>query len=404
MPTYSYKARNDAGKLTQGSMEASSKDELASKLQHLGFRLTQVKEQAKGFNVDELLQALTPVKIDEMVAFSIQLANMIGAGLTLPNSIQILVEQTSNIRLRNALKVILNDIKGGTTFSEALRKHPRIFSNLFVNMVHAGETGGNLDDVLSRLAKFIEQEADLRQKIMTAMFYPLILLVFGLVVIILIILTILPTFAKIFIEANVPLPLPTLILFNVNLFIRRFWIQIVVVVGSIFAGISWFKQTPTGKSMLDKAVLEIPIWGTLTRDSLISRLCRTLSALITAGVPMLQSLETTERTIGNSVISKVLKDVYSSVSKGETISGPLKASKEFPPMPVHMIAVGEETGALDNMLNKIADFYDLSTSYSIKRVTAMLEPIFLVVIGGMVGFIFASIILPIFNMMRTLKK
>jgi len=151
-------------------------------------------------------------------------------------------------------------------------------------------------------------------------------------------------------------------------------------------------------------VLEIPIWGTLTRDSLISRLCRTLSALITAGVPMLQSLETTERTIGNSVISKVLKDVYSSVSKGETISGPLKASKEFPPMPVHMIAVGEETGALDNMLNKIADFYDLSTSYSIKRVTAMLEPIFLVVIGGMVGFIFASIILPIFNMMRTLKK
>ncbi|MFC1560207.1 type II secretion system F family protein [Candidatus Margulisiibacteriota bacterium] len=403
MPNFTYKARNNVGKLVQGSMEASGREELVAKLQRLGYTVTQITEKAKGFSIDEFLQSLTPVKIDEMVAFMVQLANMIGAGLTLPNSINILTEQTTNVRLKNALKEVHNDIKGGSNFSDALRKHPGIFSNLFVNMIGSGETSGNLDEVLSRLAKFIEQEAEFRQKLMTAMFYPLILAVAGTLVIIFIVLTILPTFAKIFIDAKVPLPLPTLVLFNMNLFIRRFWILLIIAVGGAFAAFTWFKGTPTGKSLIDRTVLKLPVWGTLTRSALISRFSRTLASLVSSGVPMLQSLETTERTLDNAVMSKVIKNVYSSVSKGEGISGPLKASGEFPPMPVHMIAVGEETGALDSMLTKVADYYDMTASYSIKKVTALLEPIFLVVIGGMVGFIFASIILPIFNMMQTLK-
>jgi len=270
-------------------------------------------------------------------------------------------------------------------------------------MIHAGEVAGNLDEILSRLATFAEHEAELRQKIATAMFYPIILAIAGILVVVFIIVTILPSFAKIFIEANIPLPLPTRILYNTNLFIRAYWKHAIAAIAGIYFLLSWYKRTPQGKFYVDRTLLNLPIWGKLIRNATIARLSRTLASLISAGVPMLQSLEVTERTIDNAIISNVLRNVYSSVSKGEAISTPLKESGEFPPMPVHMIAVGEETGALDTMLNKVSDYYDMATEYSIRRITALLEPIFLVIIGGMVGFIFASILLPIFQMVKTLK-
>jgi len=274
---------------------------------------------------------------------------------------------------------------------------------LFTNMIHAGEVAGNLDEILSRLASFAEHDAELKQRITTAMFYPMILAVAGSLVIILIIVTILPSFAKIFIDANVPLPLPTLILYNANLFIRAFWKYVIAAIVGLYLLLRWYKGTPNGKYAVDKILLNIPVWGKLIRHSTIARLTRTLASLISSGVPMLQALDVAEKTLDNAIISNVLKNVYSSVSKGETISKPLADSGEFPAMPVHMIAVGEETGALDIMLNKVADYYDMATDYSIKRITALLEPIFLVVIGGAVGFIFASILLPIFQMVKTLK-
>jgi type IV pilus assembly protein PilC len=215
--------------------------------------------------------------------------------------------------------------------------------------------------------------------------------------------TILPSFAKIFIESNVPLPLPTRILYNANIQIRTFWRHAVVALIGLYFLLMWYRKTPAGKYNIDSMVLNIPVVGKLIRQATIARLTRTLASLIGAGVPMLQSLEVTEQTIDNAIISKVLKNVYSSVSKGESISAPLKESGQFPAMPVHMIAVGEETGALDAMLNKVADYYDMSTDYSVKRLTALLEPVFLVVIGGMVAFIFASILLPIFQMVKTLR-
>lgn len=405
MPTFSYKARDEAGKLVSGTMEAASKDALASNLQRQKFTVVSVAEKAS-FSldfIDKFLSRFTRVKINDLVMFNVQLANMISAGISLPTAIQALTEQIENEKLKTAVIEVHNDIKGGMTFSDALKKHPDIFPVLFINMIRAGEVAGNLDEILTRLATFVEREAELRQKITTAMFYPMILAVVGTVVIVLIIVTILPSFAKIFIEANVPLPLPTMVLYNTNLFIRAFWKHVIFGLVALYLLFRWYKKTPTGKYTVDNTLLKVPVWGRLIRESTIARLSRTLSSLIASGVPMLQALEVTEQTIDNAIISNVLKKVYSSVSKGETISKPLKESGQFPAMPVHMIAVGEETGALDAMLNKVADYYDLATEYSIRRITSLLEPIFLVVIGGMVGFIFASILLPIFQMVKTLK-
>jgi len=406
MPIYTYKARDEAGKLVTGSMEAANKDVLAVKLQKLKLTVISLKEKSEGFSldsIDKFLSGFTRVKIDDLVMFDVQLSNMISAGISLPTSLMTLTEQIDNVRLRNAIAEVYEDIKGGATFSDSLKKHPDIFSNLFTNMIHAGEVAGNLDEILSRLASFAEHDAELKQRITTAMFYPMILAVAGSLVIILIIVTILPSFAKIFIDANVPLPLPTLILYNANLFIRAFWKYVIAAIVGLYLLLRWYKGTPNGKYAVDKILLNIPVWGKLIRHSTIARLTRTLASLISSGVPMLQSLDVVEKTLDNAIMSNVLKNVYSSVSKGETISKPLADSGEFPAMPVHMIAVGEETGALDIMLNKVADYYDMATDYSIKRITALLEPIFLVVIGGAVGFIFASILLPIFQMVKTLK-
>jgi len=403
MPTYQYKVRDEKGKLISGSMEASGKEVMAEKLAHFGYHVISISEKRATSAIDDFFINLTKISTDELVMFAVQLATMIGAGISLPNAMRVLIDQTENKKLKKILGIVYDDIRGGTTFSEALRKHPGVFSTLFVNMIAAGETAGNLEDVLRRLASFAEKESELKQKVMTALFYPIILAVVGVLVIVFIIISVLPAFVKIFMDANVPLPMPTFVLYQANLIIRGYWLYMITGVTAAYVGLNFYKRTPKGKEVVDKALLKIPVWGELIRKVTIARMSRTLAALVTAGVPMLQSLETLEKTIENAVIAKAIRRVYGSVSKGESISGPLKDSGEFPPMPVHMTAIGEETGALDTMLNKVADFYELSTDYSIRKITALIEPIFLVVIGGMVGFIFAAILLPIFNMVRTLQ-
>jgi len=403
MPPFTYKARDESGKSVTGTIDALNKESLAQLLQKQKLTIISITEKIESFSLDKYLQRLTKVKTNDLVMFNVQLSNMISSGITLPTSLSTLSDQIENFRLKEAVKEIVKDIKGGSTFSDALKKHPSIFPPIVTNMIHAGEVAGNLDEILNRLATFFERESELKQKITTALFYPMILGVVGTLVIIFIIITILPSFAKIFIEANVPLPTPTLILYNSNLFIRAYWKLALLAIAGFYFFVAWYKRTPAGKLNFDKILLNVPIWGKLIRQSTIARLTRTLGSLISSGIPMLQALEVTEQTIDNAVLSKVLKNVYSSVSKGETISKPLKESGEFPAMPVHMIAVGEETGALDTMLNKVADYYDMATEYSIRRLTALIEPIFLVILGGAVGFIFASILLPIFQMIKTIK-
>ncbi len=403
MPSFMYKVRDEKGKLISGMMDASNKEVIADKLAHFGYHIVSIKEKKVSTALDDIFISLTKVSTNELVMLSVQLASMIGAGISLPNALRVLIEQTENKRLKRVLGNVYDDIRGGTTFSDALRKHPGIFSSLFVNMIAAGETAGNLEDVLKRLATFSEKEAELKQKVMTALFYPMVLAVVGVIVIAFVIVSVLPPFVKIFTDANVKLPMPTLILYNANLIIRGYWHFFIAGLAAAYFGLNFYRRTPKGKEIVDKFLLSVPVWGELIRKVTIARMSRTLAALVTAGVPMLQSLETLEKTIENAIIAKAIRRVYASVSKGESISGPLRESGEFPPMPIHMIAIGEETGALDTMLNKVADFYELATDYTIRKITALIEPAFLVVIGGMVGFIFAAILLPIFNMVRTLQ-
>ena len=404
MPKYSYRARDESGKPVFGAMESPNSDILVSKLRKQKLFVTSVTEKTTTASIDDFFMRFTKVKLNDLVMFNFQLSNMIGAGIPLPTALMSLIEQTENQRLKNAIIKINDDIKEGQTFSDALKKHPNIFPPLFINMVRAGEVAGNLEEILVRLSMFMERESELRSKITTALFYPVILAIVGTLVIILIIVTILPSFAKIFIESNVPLPLPTLVLYRANIYIRAYWKQTIAAIFAFYLLFGWYKKTASGKYYVDSAMLLLPVWGKVIRESTISRLSRTLGSLISTGVPMLQALEVTEQTIDNAIISRVLKKVYASVSKGETISAPLRESGQFPAMAIHMVAVGEETGALDTMLNKVADYFDLSTEYSVKKITALLEPMFLVVIGGAVGFIFASILLPIFNMVKTLHQ
>ena len=350
-----------------------------------------------------LLKFLQKVRTDDVVTYILQLAAMIGAGISLPTALQVLASQVENKQLREITLEIYEDIKAGKTFSDALRKHPAVFTNIFVNMVQAGEVTGNLEEVLTRLAAFVEKEADIKAKINGATAYPKFLSGLGLIVVTYVTAFVLPSFVEIFKQASVPLPGPTLFLYTIGMFIKHYWLYLLGGIAALIFGMNRYSKTTEGKFFFDGLELHYPIFGPLTRKVTIARFARTLATLISSGVPLLQCLEIVEKTVDNTVIAKVIVSVRASVSKGESMSGPLRDSGEFPPMPTQMIAIGEESGTLDAMLNKIADFYETSADYTIKKVASLLEPIFLVIIGGLVGLIFASILMPMFSMVKTLK-
>ncbi len=407
MAKFNYKGFDKQGKSLSGTIEAANQEAANDILRNNGYTITFLEERTGDIEIkflEDFLKSFSKVKTNDLVMAIIQLANMLDAGIPLPTAISTLIEQTENKKLKTALIDINEEIKAGKTFSESLAKHKEIFSNLFINMVAAGETSGNLNDVLKRLSQFTEHEQELKQKISSAMTYPVILLIAGVLVLSFLITSFVPNFVKVFMDINLPLPLPTLLLYNLNLLIRASWLYIV---GGLTATIIFVKRwakTPQGKTKLDELKTKIPVWGDLSVKVEIARLTRTLAALLSSGVPMIQALQVTEKTIDLAPVANAIKNVTVAVSKGRTISESLKESKIFPPMPIHMIAIGEETGTLEIMLNKIADFYDLATDYAIKKLTALLEPMFLVIIGGMVGFIFASILLPIFSMTKMLNK
>ena len=406
MPVYNYKSIDKSGKTVQAVSEAVSSDAVFDKLNAAGSTVISITEKKDALDlkfVDDFLRSLTKVKIDELVMFSLQLSNMLGAGLPLPIALTTIEKQTDNQKLKAATKNIYENINQGRTLSESLAQHRDIFSNLFINMIAAGEAGGNLDEILVRISSFIEHEASLKQKISSAMMYPVILLVAGVVVVCFVVTSVIPPFAKIFSESGMPLPLPTLILYNLNFIIRGYWLISIAFLTASWFGLKWWGKTPKGKMSIDRFKLKLPLWGDLLRKMEIARLTKTLSTLLSSGIPMIQALQVTENTIDLAPIALAIKQVNESVGKGENISKPLEASRQFPPMVIHMIAVGEETGTLEVMLSKVSDFYDLSTEITIKKVTSLLEPMFLVIIGGLVGFIFASILLPIFGMVKTLR-
>lgn len=403
MPSYVYKARDAAGKPVKGTMQAVSKEELTEKLYKMGYLTTQASEALPGIRLESLWERFRRIGTEDLIMFNVQLANLIHAGIPLLASLETLTQQIENKRLRETVGSVVRMVEGGETFSEALSRHPRIFSGLFVSLVKAGEASGKLDTILTRYAAYAEEQAELKEKVTGALFYPAILLLAGIGVTLFIVTFIIPQFAEIFTRAGIRLPLPTLILYQIGTTIKQFWISILLFAAAAWLGVSLYGASARGRIHFDRLKLKFPLLGPLFRKAAISRFARTLGMLVASGVPILESLEIVREVIGNEVLGRVVGNVRDAVEKGEKISEPLRISGEFPPDTVRMIAVGEETGGLDEMLDKVSDFYDRSVGYTIKKLTTVLEPLLLVLMGCLVGFIMASMLLPMFDMMKLLR-
>ena len=403
MPTYIYKARDATGKPVKGTMEASSKDELTDKLHKMGYMTTSVTEALAGIKIETVFEKFKRIGTEDMVMFNVQLSNMIHAGISILTSLGALTKQLENKKLKEAMGSVSRSVEAGDSFSQALARHPGTFSKLFVNMVKAGEASGKLDNILARYAVFAEQEQDLREKIKGSLFYPIILLFAGIAVTLFIVTFIIPQFAEIFMKAGIKLPMLTLILYRIGIGIKHFWYLIALFIITCWLVIRYYRKTEQGRLSVDRLKLRTPIIGPLYRKIAISRFTRTLGTLVGSGVPILESLDITKEVVGNEVLARVIGNMRQCVEKGEKISEPLKISEEFPADAVQMISVGEETGNLGGMLNKISDFYDMSIGYTVKKLTTIIEPLFLVIMGAMVGGIMASILLPIFDMMKVLR-
>jgi len=404
MPNYAYKARDGAGKAVTGNMESSSEEKLAEKLRTMGYMPTQIKEAMPELDLNQFGERFKRIKPEHLIMFSVQLANMIDAGLTLIKSLDIIHKQIENTKLRDIVGEVKREVEGGSSFSDALAKHPQTFSKLFVDMVGAGEASGKLNAVLNRLAIYAEQQEDLRQQVKNALFYPMILTIAGVAVVILIVTFVMPQFVVIFNKADVPLPLPTQIFYGLGVALKKFWDLIILAIFLITTAFKMYARTNRGRVQLDRLKLSLPVTGLLTRKLIISRFSRTLATLIDSGVPILQSLDIVRGVVANQIIGDVILKVRKSVEEGERIAVEFKKSGEFPLDVIQMIAVGEETGKLGPMLTKIAGFYDNAVGYSLKKLIALIEPVFIIVLGALVGFIMASMLLPMFDMVKTINR
>jgi type IV pilus assembly protein PilC len=403
MVIYSYKARDNNGRPIKGAMEAASKNELVEKLRKMGYMVTGVSEASTGFKIESVFENFKRIKSDEMLMFYIQLSNMINAGITILMSLSTLGRQVENKALRETIESVVRQIEGGSTLSGALAGHGKVFPKLFVNMIKAGEASGSLDTVLMRYAKFYENQEDIKEQVKGALFYPAILFSFGTAVMLFIVTFVIPQFAQIYIRAGVQLPVPTFIVYKLGVAIKNYWYWFFALLIALYALTKLYSRTERGALFVDGLKLNLPIIGPLYRKVAIARFTRTLSTLLSSGVPILTSLDITKEVAGNKILENIITNVRRYVEKGEKLAEPLKVSGEFPPDVIQMISVGEESGGLDAMLEKIADFYDMTVSYAIKKLTTIIEPLFLMVMGVMVGVIMASMLLPIFDMVKTLR-
>jgi type IV pilus assembly protein PilC len=332
------------------------------------------------------------------VIFTRQFATMINAGLPLVQSLDILAEQTENPKLQKVIQEVLYDVESGNTLADALEKHPKVFSKLFVSMVSAGEAGGILDTILLRLATFLEKNDALVRKIKGAMIYPGVIIGVAIAAVAVLLIFVIPTFQTMFASAGVPLPLPTQIVISMSAILQAYWWLILLAIGGAVFALRTFYRTEGGERAVDGILLRLPILGDVQRKAAVARFTRTLGTLVSSGVAILEGLEITAKTAGNRVIQDAVMDSRASIAGGDTISGPLKQSGVFPPMVVQMINVGEQTGGLDEMLSKIADFYDDEVDAAVSAMLAAMEPIMIVVLGTVVGGMIVAMYLPIFDM------
>ncbi|MDO5577293.1 MAG: type II secretion system F family protein, partial [Fibrobacter sp.] len=394
MARFSYTGVTPSGKQVKGELQAANKNEVISLLRKKKVRPISIKNE--GLNID--LSFLNKVSLQDVGRFTRQFSAMTSAGLTLVQCLDILASQSENKQLAAAVKQISTDIQGGSTLADALMKHPTIFNTLYCNMVSAGEASGSLDVVLARLADYQEKADALRRKIKGAMTYPVILLVVAIGATTAMLTFIVPTFAQMFSDMGGSLPLPTQIVMNVSTFLQKyFFLILLAVIGSIVA-FNYYYKTENGKFVIDNIKLKLPLFGDLERKSSISRFAQTLSTLLNSGVTILDALSITAKTAGNKVLEKGIFKTLEKITGGLTIAEPLKETGVFPPMVIHMISVGEKTGGLAEMLEKIAQFYEEEVNSAVDALTSIIEPVMLVVMGGVIGSVLIAMYLPMFDM------
>ena len=400
MPTFAYSARSTNGELLSGEIDLPTRDEVVGYLVRQRLRPVSVNAKARDISI----QFGTGIKTREVVIFTRQFATMINSGLPLVQSLTILAEQTENKNFAKITTQVLNDIQAGQTLADSMRKHPKVFTELYVNMVAAGEAGGILDVILMRLATFLEKNDALVRKIKGAMTYPAVMLFVVIIATTILLWKVVPVFASIFTSSGLELPAPTRMVLAISEFLQSYiFFLVLAVVAAVFA-IRRYYKTDNGQLVIDRAMLRMPVLGPLLRKSAVSRFTRTLGTLISSGVSILEGLQITARTSGNRVIHDAVMQSRASIAGGATISEPLKASGVFPPMVVQMINVGEQTGGLDDMLSKIADFYDDEVDAAVTALTSILEPIMIVVMGIVIGGMVVAMYLPMFDMINTAQS
>lgn len=397
MPVYLWEGKNRKNEVRKGEMESASEETVRAHLTRIKITPTKIKKKPKDL-FENVAMFQPSVTENDVIVFSRQFSTMIDAGLPIIQCLEILQSQQENPTFKKIIRTIKSDVEGGQTFAEALKKHPKLFDALFVNMVAAGEAGGILDIILQRLSAYMEKMSKLKRQVKGAMTYPIVTLVIAAVVVGVILVFVIPTFVDMFSTFGSSLPLPTLFVINLSNFVIGNILWIIIGIVLLIISYKQFGKTPVGRKTLDKIYLKLPVFGILLRKVAVSKFTRTMGTMLNSGVAILEALDIVAKTAGNVVIEEAIYTVRSAISEGRTMAEPLTESGIFPSMVCSMIAVGESTGALDTMLEKIADFYDDEVDQAVENLTALIEPFMLVFLGVVVGGLVISMYLPIFKM------
>ncbi len=401
MPNYTWEGKSKQGETKKGELVADNLAIARLQLRKLGILPNRIQEKREKSAKKVTVRKKIPKKL--IVVFTRQFATMINAGLPLVQCLNILANQQENAAFSNVITQIKGDVESGKSLAEALRNHPRVFDQLYTNLVEAGETGGILDVILNRLSSYIEKTEKLKKKVKGAMVYPAVVSGIAVVVTAIILLFVIPIFEKMFSEVGQALPAPTQFVIALSRFVSNNFIYIILGFGAFIYLLRRFYRTDKGKYLMDDLFLKLPIFGILLRKVAVAKFTRTFGTMVSSGVPILEAMDIVARSAGNKVVEKAIFNARGSIAQGRTISEPLAESRVFPPMVTQMIGVGEASGELDTMLNKIADFYDEDVDAAVNTLTSMMEPIMMVVLGGIVGGLVISMYLPIFKMGEAIK-
>ncbi|MFD3156353.1 type II secretion system F family protein [Haloimpatiens sp. FM7330] len=401
MPIYEYKVMNSEGNKLKGTFKASNKNEVLAMIEDNNYYPISIEEILEREQQD-ILQSLKKVSIKDLYVFCRQFYTMLNAGANISNCINILKEQTENPTLKRSLNEVYEDVQKGVTFSQSLKNQDRVFPELMINMIEAGEVSGKLDVIMNRLASHYERENKINNKIKSAFIYPVILIILSITVVTFLLIFVMPIFVGMFQNSEVSLPLPTRIVLSISTGIKNKWYIILILIGLVVVGIKTYAKSVSGKIFFDNLKLNNPITKGTNIKIILSRFTRTLSTILYSGIPLVQALEVSSKIIGNKVVEKKILQCRDKVIEGESLAETLKTIEIFPSMLSSMIKIGEESGALDDILEKTATFYDEELDTALKKMTAMIEPLMILIMGVLIGFIVISMLMPMFDMFKTI--